>query len=241
LNFLGSRAELDPDEVDALFGVDTAAMEPAERLSAAEARLPDREAARAALETLIVDETTRLEALRGDCWHTHDGPKLAHEMELCTFDNSNDGALRRRYEMSNSLDFHRSLSQLSRRREELRKQRKREEQAAQTEPGWKEPMASEQPFVTREQLAAAAGIGLQPNAANAPLRNEPTASSLSDDRAGTSVESTDMTKVGSGGISGVPGRTESSAPEHVEGIGSDAPGSASDIQPPNSAPDEPPR
>jgi hypothetical protein len=77
---------------------------------------------------MIDAEIARLEARRTDLWRNQDSPKLASELALSSFDPSTGGALRRRYQTSSSVDMHRNLNQMSRRRKAEHVQRLLEEQ-----------------------------------------------------------------------------------------------------------------
>jgi hypothetical protein len=215
-NYLGSCAEIDADEVDAVCGISTADLEPEARLNAIEAALPDAASARATLQKLIDDEVEFLETRRDDLWHNQDGPKLAAAIALESFDPSPVGSLRRRYEMSSSLDFHRSLNQLARRRIEARRAKRLEEKSGK-EPAWwskarPQPTSSPipSPYEAPEDEAPAESWPdesqfVEPEA---PPPNEATESPSKVNSKSTSVDQTDVTNAGQDEIRSVPGATE---------------------------------
>jgi hypothetical protein len=123
LNALATEEEVDLDEVDKFFEVDTSHLDPEERRTAARARLPEPHAARDTLVALVADETVRLESHQATIWREKDAPILSDEINLFSFDVSAEGNLRRRYQSTNALDFHRNLNQLRAHRKAERKGR----------------------------------------------------------------------------------------------------------------------
>jgi hypothetical protein len=141
-NVLALSGEIDPDEADTICGVSTAHLEPDAREEAIDAILPDAESAREALLAMIDAEIGRLEARRNELWTSQDGPKLASEIALTSFDPSDVGNRRRRYEATSLLDMHRNLNLITRRRDQARRQELRDAADGRTPSTWKEPPAS---------------------------------------------------------------------------------------------------
>jgi len=94
---IAAQPELDPDELDAFFGVDTSQLGDDERLAQLEAKLPDRDEAREALWEIVDKELERLAPIRAKLWKENDAPALSEKVDLATLDESKIGQLRRRY------------------------------------------------------------------------------------------------------------------------------------------------
>jgi hypothetical protein len=106
-------AEIDQDEVDLLFGIDTSPLEPEARTAQFEANLPSREDALEGLWATLDAEVERLAAIRAKLWESKDGPVLSEKIDRASFDDSKNGVLRRRYESANHLDMNRCLKQFT--------------------------------------------------------------------------------------------------------------------------------
>jgi hypothetical protein len=250
VNFLASQAEIDLDEVDSVCGTSTAHLDPELRLEAIDAVLSDSASARARLEAIVTAEIERLELLRDDLWRNEDGPKLASVIALASFDPSAVGTLRRRYESSSSLDMHRNLNLLARRRLEARQARKRETHAEKVEttpPWWSETQnkASEPPFESSFQDSAEAFESDPPlpdevpEVPEAPAPNEATEAQANPSSVSTSVNPADVTYAGIVGLPAVAGEPEQGA--HKPDQPPSAPSApACTLEAPSPEPDPPP-
>jgi hypothetical protein len=109
---LAANPEVDCDEVDLFFGVDTSSLELEERKAACRAKLPSIDFGREALWSTMDAEFERLVPLREALWEA-DGPALSEKIDLATFDDSPTGILRRRYQTASHLDMSRSLKRLA--------------------------------------------------------------------------------------------------------------------------------
>jgi hypothetical protein len=188
LSVLAAASELDPDEVDAFFGVNTEKMDPAARLAQAEARLPGRDESIEALWEVIGAALDRLAPLRAELWTGQDGPALSQKIDLATFDDSKAGELRRRYSSSASLEMHRSLKQLAdQRRQSAQRRREGPGTSYESKPYNDEP----EPQEADEQGGEGMGSEFMATSSDALPHNEAISQESTDAVTNTSVESPD--------------------------------------------------